>query len=331
MRYLSGVENSTIAMLRYRADLRTLAFVTTYFGLAGGGYALEPSSVPLAAAWVALTCLLSFSGAVITHNAVHAPLFRSRALNRAFQVVLTLTYGHPVSSFVPGHNLSHHKHTQSRRDVMRTSKVRFRWHLLNGLFFMFRMGPDIMRADTRYALSMRARKPAWFRQFVVEYAVLYGSYGALLLLDWKAFLLYVFLPHRYAGWGIITMNLLQHDGCDETSDFNHSRNFVGRLVNWFTFNNGFHGMHHMRPGLHWSLLPAAHERELAPHIHPNLDRVGLLPYLIEAYVWPGTRRTYDGQPLELPPPREDDDWMPATIKRELDIYDADYVREPAEA
>jgi fatty acid desaturase len=319
MRYLSGVENSTIAMLRYRADLRTLAFVTTYFGLAGGGYALEPSSVPLAAAWVALTCLLSFSGAVITHNAVHAPLFRSRALNRAFQVVLTLTYGHPVSSFVPGHNLSHHKHTQSRRDVMRTSKVRFRWHLLNGLFFMFRMGPDIMRADTRYALSMRARKPAWFRQFVVEYAVLYGSYGALLLLDWKAFLLYVFLPHRYAGWGIITMNLLQHDGCDETSDFNHSRNFVGRLVNWFTFNNGYHTVHHMQPGLHWSLLPQAHAVRVAPFIDPRLGQPSLLAYLWRTFVWPGRRLRFDGTPLELPDEGPDQDWIPKPDETPSDV------------
>jgi pimeloyl-ACP methyl ester carboxylesterase len=40
---------------------------------------------------------------------------------------------------------------------------RFRWHLLNGLFFMFRMPPDIMRADSAYANVMRQRKPSWFR------------------------------------------------------------------------------------------------------------------------------------------------------------------------
>jgi fatty acid desaturase len=119
-------------MLRYRADLRTIAFMATYFGLTallftqhgreGGGLPLL-AIVPL----FVLTCWFSFFGAVATHNTVHCPVFKQRWLNRIFQIGLTLTYGHPVSAFVPGHNLSHHKHTQTPRDVMRTTKVRYRW------------------------------------------------------------------------------------------------------------------------------------------------------------------------------------------------------------
>ena len=37
----------------------------------------------------------------------------------------------PVSMFVPGHNLSHHKYLQKPKDRMRTDKLRFRWNLLN--------------------------------------------------------------------------------------------------------------------------------------------------------------------------------------------------------
>lgn len=47
-------------------------------------------------------------------------------------VILTLSYGHPSSSYVPGHNLSHHKYTQTTKDFMRTSKVKYRWNFLNG-------------------------------------------------------------------------------------------------------------------------------------------------------------------------------------------------------
>jgi fatty acid desaturase len=298
-------------MLRRRADLRTLGFVATYFGLVAVQFFYAPTELWLAIPLLLATCSFSFFGAVITHNTVHCPVFEQRWLNRVFQVVLTLTYGHPVSSFVPGHNLSHHVHTQTAKDVMRTSKMRFRWNLLNGLFFMFRMGPDIMRADTKYMQAMRKRKPTWFRQMLLEYALLYVAYGVLLLVDWRAFLLYVFLPHRYAGWGIITMNLLQHDGCDETHAWNHSRNFVGKLVNWLTFNNGYHTIHHMKPGLHWSLLPEAHAREVAPHIHPALDQASLLGYLWRTFGWPGKRLTYDGKPVVLPPATPDQDWIPA--------------------
>ena len=86
------------------------------------------------------------------------------------------------------------------------------------------------------------------------------------------------MPHLFAAFGIITINYLQHDGCDTDHAFNHSRNFTGRLVNWICFNNGFHGIHHMHPAMHWSLTPAAHAEELAPYIHPNLDQPNLLVY-----------------------------------------------------
>jgi fatty acid desaturase len=252
-------------------------------------------------------------------------VFKSRPLNSIFQIALSLTYGHPVSMFVPGHNLSHHKYTQQPRDRMRTDKLRFRWNLLNQLFFSMVVGPVIFRDNARFAKAMRQRNPKWYRQFVFELVVYIGFLAVLAALDWRKFIVFVMIPHQYAAWGIMGINFVQHDGCDGEHPYNHSRNFTGALVNWFTFNNGFHGMHHMRPGLHWSLLPEAHREELAPYIHPELDRKSLLAYLFQAYVLPGKRMNYDGTTYALPPPREDEDWMPATLKRELDIYDADYV------
>ena len=297
-------------MLRYRADLRTLGFVAFYFGLTAYLFVAAPASWWVTGALLVLASFFSFFGAVATHNTIHCPMFTKRWMNRGMQVILTLTYGHPVSAFVPGHNLSHHVHTQTRRDVMRTTKMRFRWNLLNGLLFLPRMGPDILRGETKYMLAMRRRKPTWFRQMMLEYAVLYAVYAVLLLIDWKAFLLFVFIPHKYAAFGIVTMNLLQHDGCDADSEWNHSRNFVGAIVNWFTFNNGYHTIHHMKPALHWSLTPAAHDERVAPHIHPNLEQPSLLAYLWRTFGWPGKRLTYDGKPLVLPPEGPDEDWVP---------------------
>ena len=120
--------------------------------------------------------LTSFMGAVQTHNAVHCPIFKQRWLNKVYQVVLTCTYGHPVSSLVPGHTLSHHKHTQSRKDVMRTTKAQFRWHLLNGLLFLFIVAPYTMKADAAYTKMMRTRHPRWFRQMMFELAGLIGPH-----------------------------------------------------------------------------------------------------------------------------------------------------------
>lgn len=306
-------------MLRYRADIRTLAFVAIYFGLVAVQWVYAPKELAVAIPLVVLTCWFSFFGAVATHNTIHSPVFHRRWANRLFQVVLTLTYGHPVSAYVPGHNLSHHKYTQSAKDVMRTTKTRFRWNLLNGLFFQSSVVKDIFLADIRYFKAMYRRNPPWFRQMILEAIVFVGAMAALLLLDWKKFILYVLIPHQYAAWGIITMNLLQHDGCDENSEYNHSRNFVGKLVNWFTYNNGFHSIHHKRPGMHWSLAPEAHAKEIAPFIHPALDQKSLLAYLWTAFVWPAKRTTYDGKPYEPPPAGADEEWIPGPKETPDDV------------
>lgn len=311
-------------MLRYRADLRTLAFCGVFFGLVALQWVLPQytllagvgDGVATATSWAVgailftLTCFFSFFCAVATHNTVHSPIFEKRSHNRIFQTILTTTYGHPVSAYVPGHNLSHHKHTQTRRDVMRTTKARFRWNLLNLLFFMVMVGPSIMRGESQYFKSIKDRLPGWYRQMRIEQAFLFGCYIALAILDWQKFLVFVFIPHKYAAWGIITMNLLQHDGADEHHEWNHSRNFVGKLVNWFTFNNGYHTIHHMHPGLHWSLLPEAHAREVAPHIHPALDQKSLFGYAFKTFVLPGKRMNYDGTPFVLPAEGPDEDWIP---------------------
>src|SRR5262249_38972172 len=94
------------------------------------------------------------------------------------------------------------------------------------------------------------------------------------------------------------------------SEYNHSRNFVGKFVNWWTYNNGYHTIHHVEPGLHWSLLPAEHDKRIAPHIHPNLDQPNFVLYLWRTFVWPGRRLAYDGAPVALPAEGPDEEWIP---------------------
>ncbi|MFO0677674.1 MAG: fatty acid desaturase [Polyangiaceae bacterium] len=297
-------------MLRYAADRRTLAFIATYWLLVIAQWTLAPKNLAIAVPLVVLTCVLSWLCAVITHNSLHSPVFKKRIHNRIFQVVLTLSYGFPVSEYVPGHNLSHHKYTQERRDVMRTTKVRFGWNLLNAIAFFPRVGFDVTGANFRYAKVMKAKYPDWYRQFLVEATATWAVKGILLFVDWRKCLLYVVLPHLFAVWGITSVNYVQHDGCDKDHPYNHSRNFVGRIFNWITFNNGFHGIHHDEPGLHWSLTAKAHYERIHGHIDPALEQKSLFVYLVKTFLFPGKRLRYDGKPVVLPPEGPDDDWIP---------------------
>jgi len=302
-------------MLRYSADRRTIAFVTAYFVFTALAWYLHPTQWYYIVPLVLLLCVSSFFCAVIIHNTIHAPIFRSKRANKIFQLVLSFTYGHAVSAYVPGHNFSHHQHTQTPQDDIRTDKARFKWNFLNQFLFFFIMSGDIISSEIRFAKRTMKEKPAWFNQYVVELVLVMGTKLALLIINWKLALLYIFIPHQYAVWGIVSTNYWQHDGCDETHEYNHSRNFTGGLLNWFNFNNGYHGAHHLKPGLHWSLLPEYHEQMIKPYLHPNLDQKSLIAYLWTSCIYPGKRVDYLGNPVILKPKSKDQDWVPGVTLR----------------
>lgn len=297
-------------MLRYKADRRTLFAVTVYFIVAVTPWLLWPRLNNWEiAAFVAINAFMSFTCAIIVHNTIHAPIFKKKGLNKIFQMVLSFTYGHPTSAFVPGHNFSHHKYTQTRKDIMRTSKARFKLNILNQLFFFFIMSGDIIKDEMRFANKMRVQHPAWFRQYLLEMVLVFGTKIVLLFVNWKCAVLFILIPHQYAAWGIVGTNYFQHDGTDRDHPYNHSRNFTGAALNLFLFNNGFHGAHHIKPNLHWSLLPAYHEQYVRPNVHPALDLESLPAYLFKAHIYPARRVDYKGEPVVLAPAVKDEDWV----------------------
>jgi fatty acid desaturase len=296
-------------VLRYPKDLRTLTFIAAYFVAVGWAWTLPlERGVPVAFAF-AWVCWLAWINAVITHNVVHLPLWRSDALNKVTRALLSLSYGSPVNEYVPGHNLSHHRYVQQRRDVMRTTKVRLRWSLASLLTFFPTVTLDVVRANAKYVAFAKDRRRDWYAERNVQVFLTWGIQIALAVLDWKKALLFVFVPHLGAVWGVTTVNYLWHDGCDVEHPYNHSRNFVGRVFNWFHFNNGFHGMHHTEAGLHWSLLPEKHAALISPYIHPALEQRSFVAYLLRTFVLAWRRTRYDGAPLVLPEEGSDEDWI----------------------
>jgi len=294
-------------LLRYPADIRPLAFHGTWFALVAIQWIAVPSSPWLAIPLYLATCLFSFVGAVHVHNVIHCPMFRQRWLNDANRVAMSLWYGQPVSVFVPIHNHSHHRHAQTRRDVTRTTKVDGDWQLVN-MVRATRWGKAAGRDVKAYVKAQREQGSRFYTQFRTELVAVVVFGVVLLALSWWKAILYVFVPQMFGRFCIKAINYLQHDGCDyDLEGYDHSRNFVGRGFNWLFLNNGFHTMHHLRPGLHWSQLAAAHAERVAPHIHPALDVHNVATWFWTAIVWPGRRERFDGQPWESLPGGEGPD------------------------
>lgn len=305
---------SSSSLLRYKADYRTILFIAAYYIIAYGGfitYMLNPElrTWSIMVPWVILTAFSAFSCAVIVHNTIHAPMFRKKSHNKWFQFVLSLAYGYSVSAYVPGHNFSHHKETQSAKDNMRTSKARFKWHFLNQLLFFFIVTPDLLKAEKKFVAKMKTDKREWYNQWLAEMTLVHIVRIGLLFVNFPAALMFIWGPHIYGAWGVVGTNVWQHDGCDTDHKYNHSRTFTGGLLNYFLFNNGYHGAHHDRPSMHWSLLPEYHEKNITPHIHPNLNQKNMLTYLVKAYIYPGKRINYDGSPYILEDLVPDVDWV----------------------
>jgi len=264
-------------------------------------------------------CNLNFMVGLIVHNAIHSPIFKNKNVNRVFQVILSFAFGGQVSAYVPGHNLSHHKHLQTAKDNTRTYKLRYRANFLNQALCLFVMLPGLLRTEMGFAKQLAKVKPRWYKQYRMEFVFVWVWRLAWLLIDWKLFLLVMMLPNIFCLWGIFGSNFFQHDGCDENHPYNHSRNFTGKYLNFLMCNNGYHGAHHMKPGLHWSLYPAYFEKEIAPYIHPALNQKYLIPYLWKACIYPASRLDYLGNLVQLPPPMEDEDWIAETVNEKMQV------------
>jgi beta-carotene hydroxylase len=267
-------------MLRHRSDCRQLFIVATYFALIALPY-LVPGCRHVGVLCAA--CAFSFLAAVVNHNHLHQGIFRSRRANELFRLALSFAALYPVSANVPAHNLVHHHfEDDGQPDWADPGQVRFRWRLLNLLHFPNVAGPVTFDGVRRWmSTSGRAELR---RQYRLESGVAFGLTAVLLAHDFWAGLFFVVVPQLWGARWFLRINVLQHDACDTSSEWNHSRNFVGRLFNWFTMNAGYHTIHHRRAGLHWTELPRAHADEVTPSIRPDLIEQSLVGYLLRTYV-----------------------------------------------
>lgn len=269
-------------IMRYRADLRSTLLILAALALSSvqwAGVARHP------ALWAA-SFAIAFLGCVVNHNHQHHPTFVRSDLNRAFGVLLTLVIGAPACSIIPLHNMNHHVHNNSPADFVRASLVRFRWRPLNLIVFPFAALAGYLKAKSGIMGSWRQARPQLFRQLVLERLALYSIVPAMLFVRPVETLAYVVGPFLFGQWAILAINHLQHSGCDPASEYGHSRNFIGRWLNWWMLNNGYHTAHHLRPEVHWSLLPKVHE-QIRSMIDPKLERKSLVIGVYDFYIRPG--------------------------------------------
>ena len=264
-------------MLKYRADIRTIAGACTATGVyvAYGCYGHCAAWPVRVGGWCALS-LLAFQQAVSVHNFCHVKPFRHASANRLFGVWLSVMSGSPASLFVPGHVETHHRAPESAIDALRTNQMAYARPWMNLVLFFPTVLPGVIRNDSRYMAAQRQKRSSVYYHYRTEMVVLHAFMVAQLVVDWRMLLVYV-ATTTVGKAMIVTLNLLQHEGCDVESKFNGARNFTGPILNYLLFDNGFHQVHHMYPGLHWSLVRSKHE-DIKSSIDPDLLHENILWY-----------------------------------------------------
>jgi fatty acid desaturase len=278
-------------LVKHPAEWRQIALVGVYLSLLGAMY-FVPACRNVA--FLAGACSFSFLNAVVIHNHLHQGIFHDKRLNLAWRCVLSFGTLYPASANIPSHNLVHHHFDDDGQpDWAAPANVSFGWNLLNLIHFPNVAGPNTFAGVRRWAALLGRRE--FLRQYRLELVFAFGLTGLLALHDFWTTLFFIVIPQLYGARCILRINLIQHDGCDVASEWNHSRNFVGKAFNWIMCNNGYHTIHHNRAGLHWSVLAEEHAREVAPRVDPSLDEPSMALYLLRTYVLHARR------PTRLPP------------------------------
>lgn len=277
--------------LRHRHDWRQVLVVSVYLALVLSMYFVPACRNPVL---LVLACGFSFWAMTVNHNVMHLSLFHNATANRVFRLVLSFCALFPVSSLIPSHNLVHHQfNDDGERDWADPRHARFSWNLLNLLHFPNIIGPITFSHIARW--SKVVGRAEYRARSTEESVFAFGLTGLLLYFDFWGALFYVLVPQLWGARWFLRVNIIQHDGCDLDSTWNHSRNFGGRLLNWVAVNAGYHTIHHNRPALHFSELPEAHAKEATGKMHPSLMEPSLLWYLARTYLFRFSRPA----PLDL--------------------------------
>jgi fatty acid desaturase len=266
-------------MLRHKEDWKSVAYMAVTTGLLAVAWWL-PFFNPYVFAGL---MIMAVPVGVIAHNHNHVRFWDSKALNVLTDYWITLFYGFPAFAWIPTHNKNHHKHNNREPDHTKTYRVSESNNLLTLISYPAISSYFQQGAIKEYLQLMWDRRPERFWFYVSQYVVITLYVGAALWLNWQKALVYIVVPQQFSLFSILAINYLQHVHADEQSEMDHSRNFVGPVLNWYLFNNGYHTVHHEQPGLHWSELPEAHE-EVADEIDDRLNVENFAWYMFRVYV-----------------------------------------------
>lgn len=252
-----------MTLFRHRADIPAALFVLGVFALQLTVF-FTVADPWHATGYVALLMLAQVSCGAICHNHHHVNIFTRKPLNRLLEVVMYLQTGTSPFSWTIHHNIGHHHeylHPDTDPSAWQHKDGRRMHRLYYDVVQAARIYPEIWRIGRNYPVLFTRFK----RMFVLSNLVLLG----FVALDPLMALIVFVVPMLLMLVLLLDNTYLQHSGLAMDNHLVASRSVENRLYNLTSWNLGYHAAHHMRPGIHWTELPALHA-QIRPQIPPHL-------------------------------------------------------------
>lgn len=189
------------------------------------------------------------------HHHQHTKTFRWTPFNRLLELSYALHTGVTTNLWLLHHVLGHH------HNYLDQEKDESRWQREDGST-MGELEYTLDVAATAYyrGYLVGKRYPGHYRTHLIYTALtLIVVIGLLAYQPMQALMLFV-MP-MVTGMLITAWATYDHHaGLPTEDDFTASYNNLNRLFNVLTGNLGYHTAHHHKQGVHWSELPALHEK-----------------------------------------------------------------------
>lgn len=241
-------------LLRHPRDLAPLLLVLGVFAVQLWAFFTFDNPWQLAGL-VALLMVVQVSCGAVCHNHHHTALFTRAWANRLIETVMYLQTGTSPLSWTIHHNIGHH------HDYLDQSRDPARWQEADGRV-MHRLKYDFYNAAMIYPeiWKIGRRHPALFARFKRWFLIGNLVLAGFVLVDPLNALIVFVLPMLFMLVVLLDNTFQQHSGLDTDNHFHASRNVEHPLYNLTSWNLGYHTAHHLYPGIHWSELPAVHEK-----------------------------------------------------------------------
>lgn len=264
-----------LLQLEHPANLYPLVHVAAYYGLllvllrGLGGGSLARFGLVL------VLCLLNYSLTIgIMHMHCHRPLFRSRRLNRALEVLLCFPCLFTATEMKIYHVYYHHKGDNSAADPTSTLGYEHGWRAI-WYWLRFAYGCKSFVVREIFLSEHAERWRSMRRRFIVDIVTCTALCLLFLWYSPRAWLLLWLVPAVFTGVTTGYFAWLTHALAPTgPSGESGSINTVNNLMNFFVHNQGYHSVHHRYPGIHWTEIPDKADMLL------ELDDGVIVPYWV---------------------------------------------------